>query len=144
MLIFPDRLNISKLWIFGGRGGDNQGRGTQQYFNDTLSLPLHSPPTSSSWTVTPSPWRPRSGHSAVYEPPSISNAFTKRVYVLSGQTIGGTVLDDVWIWRPDIDEDGYWVRDYTANASYSVGLRETLEFKTNPPTGTHYAHSSLS
>lgn len=138
MLIFPDRFNTSTLWIFGGRGGDDQGLGKQHYYNDTWSLPLSHPLFPNSWKVVSGPWSPRSGHSVVYEPPNIMNAYTKRVYILSGQTVGNTVLDDVWIWRPDIDPDGYWIQDFTANASYSTGLRETFKFENNSPAGKRF------
>lgn len=93
---------------------------------------------SEKWVHYYNNWSPRTGHTAVYEEASITNSFLRRVYVLSGSGTNGTV-DDVWIWRPDIDEPQgkymSWIQDYSSDSFYSMGKNESLVYYNNSPTG---------
>ena len=63
----------------------------------------------SGWTrvTANAPWPPRSGQAVVYEPPSASNLFARKVYLTGGEDSGGT-HSDVWSW----DLVGGWRCDF--------------------------------
>jgi hypothetical protein len=143
---------VPYLWVIGGRGGDNSGKGIQTYYNDIWMAALTGDPVN--WvqmTNVTVPWAPRTGHAALYEPASPYNKLTRAVYVIggdspvgtgrpvSGQSLGARdprrpFLADVWVWRLDVPGEG-WREDYTEGELYGAGTGAAFTFANNSPTG---------
>jgi hypothetical protein len=144
----------AKLWVFGGRGGDNSFRGGPEvYFNDIWTAPIatggqvvkpevwtlvRAPIRHGEGTVTfsvdPSamPWSPRTGHAVAFERLS-ANGVNQRSLYLSGGYNNGTFLEDVWVWRID-DPDEFWRKDFTPDALYSMRTGAKRTFANHSPS----------
>jgi len=71
-------------------------------------------PNQNDWKIVSykSKWSARSGHSTVYEPRSLRNSFTHRIYLIGGINSEG-VQSDIWTWNLTSDE---WQCDFCPNA----------------------------
>lgn len=97
---------VDRLFVLAGESFSPHEMSTI-YLNDVWSVDLGQEPCEGSaclssvsgWTRVTSnaPWSPRSGQAVVYEPPSASNLFTRKVYLTGGEDSGGT-RSDVWTW----------------------------------------------
>jgi len=121
-----------RLLIFGGETASPEEL-TTSYLNDVWQIDLPTEPCcvpakgcdnttasvvynetclpSQDWTLVTSnaEWLERSGHTTVYEPPSSSNSFQHRIYLIGGKN-ANSVLSDVWTWN--VEDDSSWQCDY--------------------------------
>ena len=114
---------VDRLFVLAGESfSPNETRTV--YLNDVWSVDLGQKSCEGSaclssvsgWTRVTSnaPWSPRSGQAVVYEPPSASNLFTRKVYLTGGEDHGGTSdVSDVWSW----DLVGGWRCDFCRSSS---------------------------
>jgi len=145
------------LWIIGGRGGMNTGGSKLTYYNDMWSSPYFKAdgtfPAPGTWCRHDSqscstyyslnetlPWEPRLGHSVDIEPASPSNFQTMSIYLVGGTSesidengnVNRTFYDDVWIWRPGINDDE-WRKDYTPISLFSTGSGPEFHYSNDTP-----------
>lgn len=128
--------STDKLWILAGEYVDAQDD-ISHFLNDVWSIHLETKPccayandcgdevepltqlsnrtclpTFANWRREHNGsnyWSPRSGHVAVYEPPSSRNAFTDSIYLIGGKNATSLHSD---LWSLDLVENDGWKKDF--------------------------------
>ena len=93
MLVIADKKPSTtvRLWVFGGRGGDNTGlQVNYTYYNDIWTAPFDDVNFPKVWSMNNGsstkmgPWSPRTGHSVVFEDATSNNLFTRQLHLFGG------------------------------------------------------------
>ena len=138
MLLIPSFHNTpAYFYIFGGRGG-NPKTNELIYYNDVWRASADDPKLWFKLNSSDIGWTPRTSHVVLLETPSALNGNTRNVLLYGGLDQNGTILDDVWMWRPDVKGDP-WRKDYNENALYRSGSGVTFKYSENSPT-VHYVY----
>ena len=77
-------------------------------------------------------WSPRTSHVVLLETPSALNLNTRNILLYGGLDANGTILSDVWAWRPDIPDEP-WRRDFDSDALYRAGTGASFHYSENSP-----------
>ena len=125
-----DNDQLTRLLVIGGEGG-NPETNEIIYYNDIWWTYIHNPVEWHPLEGVENNWPPRGGHSAILEPPSAVNENTRVIYIVGGINHDG-ILDDAWMWRPDVEGD-IWRQDYENEAIFrSADAREGLYMPDSP------------
>jgi hypothetical protein len=144
MVVIEDTEKVPYLWVLGGQGGDNTvNGGPEVYYNDIWTAPL-SGDNPSDWTPLKiqgsyqMSWANRTGHRVAFEEGTAKNQFVRTLYLYGGYSNqdNGTYYDDLWAYRVD-NPDEFWRQDFTPDAYFSTGSRESFQYKNNSPA-IHY------
>jgi hypothetical protein len=132
LLIMPTHKGIpAYFYIIGGRGG-NPITEELYYYNDVWRSTAENPKIWEKITTSAIGWEPRTSHVALLETPSGLNGNTRSVMIYGGQGSSGSILDDVWTWRPDVPGDP-WRRDFEKEELFRAGSATTFEYVDNSP-----------
>lgn len=138
MLVLDTHNGIpAYFYIFGGRGGDPTTN-EQYYFNDIWRSPAENPALWEQVTSSEVGWEPRTSHVVLLETPSALNRNTRNILLYGGKNASGTILEDVWMWRPDIPGEP-WRKDFEQNALYRSGSGASFAYREDSPA-TYYVY----
>lgn len=125
----------SFLYVFGGLGGDNSvNGGPEEYYNDIwrASLKGNSPASWERVDNGSTPWSPRAGHAVAFMEATPGNGRERTVFLYGGRN-NRTYHDDLWAWRVGEESVTTWRLDFTADAYYSTGSGDDLNYNQNSP-----------